>query len=197
MTPKRVALTGGIATGKSYVLSRLAAAGIPTLDADVLAREAVAPGSEGLAAVVRRFGTGVLNNNGGLDRGALASIVFNDTTARHDLEAIVHPSVRAATDAWLDGLDDRHRFAVVAIPLLYETGRERDFDAVVVTTCPPDVQLQRLISRDGLSEDEARRRIAAQWPIADKVRRADHVIDTGGTFDETDRQIDTLIGGIF
>jgi len=194
MPVKRVALTGGIATGKSYVLSRFAAAGIPTLDADVLARDAVAPGSEGLAAVVRRFGTGILNNSGGLDRGALASIVFNDATARHDLEAIVHPSVRAATDAWFAGLDPaQHRFAVVAIPLLFETGRERDFDVILATLCTTDTQLQRLMSRDGMSEDDARRRLAAQLPASEKAARAEHAIDTGGTFDETDRQIATLI----
>ena len=100
----RAALTGGIATGKSYVRSRLAAHGIPTLDADVLARDAVAPGTSGLAAVAERFGTDVLLTDGSLDRRALGLVVFGDTQARADLEAIVHPRVREATSTWLDRL---------------------------------------------------------------------------------------------
>ena len=194
MSLKRVALTGGIATGKSYVLARLAAAGIPTLDADTLAREAVAPGTDGLAAVVGRFGPEVLDGTGALNRAALAQLVFSDEAARRDLEGIIHPRVRAATDAWLVGLEsDKHAVAVVAIPLLFETGREADFDAVVVTSCTPETQLRRLMARDHLSEDDARRRIAAQLPLAEKVRRADYVINTDTTFEATERAVVSLI----
>ncbi len=192
---RRVALTGGIATGKSYVRRRLEAAGVPTIDADVLAREAVAPGSPALAAIVERFGKDVLDRDGALDRPALGRLVFANPARRRDLEAIVHPVVRAATDAWFERLHETGTapFAVADIPLLYETGRDADFERVVVTTCPEAMQIARIAARDGLSEAGARARIAAQWPLAEKVRRADYVVDTGGLFEETDRQVDAVI----
>jgi dephospho-CoA kinase len=192
-------LTGGIATGKSDVRSRFEALGVPTIDSDVLAREAIAPGTAGLAAVVSRFGPDVLNDRGALDRQKVARIVFGDPDARRALEAIVHPHVRRATEAWFDSLDPaRHRFAIADIPLLYEVGRDRDFDAAIVVACAPETQLRRVMER-GLSEAEARQRIAAQLPIEEKVRRADYVVWTDGTFEETDRQVrsvfDALVGG--
>jgi dephospho-CoA kinase len=187
---RRIALTGGIATGKSHVLATLAGLGVPTVDSDTLARAAVAIGTPGLAAVVARFGRRVLDSTGALDRRALADIVFADADARRDLEAIVHPEVRLAIDAWFAALDPaRHPFGVAAIPLLYEAGRERDFDAVIVTLCEPDAQLRRLMDRDGLTESEARRRIDAQLPAAEKARRGDYVITTDGTAGETDAQV--------
>ena len=187
---QRVALTGGIATGKSHVRAQLEALGVPTIDADVLAREAVAPGSAGLAAVTARFGPEVLDETGALDRRKLADIVFPDPAARADLERIVHPIVRRRMDDWLESLDGGgHPFAVADIPLLYETGRERDFDAVIVTACSPETQVRRVMARDGLSESDARQRVAAQLPIDEKVRRADFVIHTEGTVAETDRQV--------
>ena len=183
----RAALTGGIATGKSYVRSRLAAHGIPTLDADVLARDAVAPGTSGLAAVAERFGADVLLPDGSLDRRALGVVVFGDTQARADLEAIVHPRVREATGTWLDRLAAAgESLAVVDIPLLYETGRDRDFDRVIVTSCPRSQQVARVVERDGLTAAQAEARIDAQLPTDDKVQRADFVIDTGGTFGDTE-----------
>lgn len=186
MRTGRVALTGGIATGKSTVRAAFERLGVPTSDADLLAREAVAPGTKGLDAVVRRFGRGVLDRAGALDRKALGRIVFGDPEARKALEAIVHPIVQAATDAWFTRLDPATPFAVSDIPLLYEIGRDVDFDAVVVVACPPDIQLARLRARDGLSEAEARHRIAAQLPIEEKVRRADYVISTAGSPAETE-----------
>ena len=187
---RRVALTGGIATGKSYVRARFEALGVPTIDADTLAREAVAVGTPGLAAVVQRFGHDVLAPSGALDRHKLASIVFMDPAARRDLEGIVHPAVRRATDAWFDGLDHaRYAFALADIPLLYEVGRDADFDAVVVTAVDPETQVRRVVERDGASEAEARQRLAAQLPIEEKVRRADYVIRTDGSFTETDEQV--------
>jgi dephospho-CoA kinase len=191
---RRIALTGGIATGKSHVLATLAAAGIPTIDADTLAREAVAPGSPALAAVVARFGAGLVDATGALDRKALAAIVFADPMARRDLEAIIHPPVREATERWFTGLDpSQHPLAVVAIPLLYEAHRERDFDAVIATLCAPETQLQRLMMRDGLSDAESRARLAAQLPAAEKAARADYVIRTDGTAAETDEQVRALV----
>lgn len=183
-------MTGGIATGKSYVRERFAVLGVPTIDADVLARDAVAPGSAALAAVVRRFGAGVLDADGTLDRQKLAKIVFADPEARRALEAIIHPEVRRATEAWFSSLDaSRHPFAIADIPLLYEVGRDRDFDVAVVVACAPETQVRRVMERDGVSEAEARQRLAAQMPIDEKERRADYVIRTDGTFEETDRQV--------
>ncbi len=191
----RVALTGGIATGKSHVLRHLASRGVPTIDADVLAREVVQPKSPALAAVVRRFGADVLEADGTLNRRALGERVFADATARRDLEAIIHPAVYDAIRAWLAGVeaDGQHRVAVADIPLLYETGHAADFDRVIVTRCDPAQQLVRLLARDGLSEAEARQRLAAQWPIEEKAARADYVIDTTGTFDETNLQVDRIL----
>jgi dephospho-CoA kinase len=186
---RRVALTGGIATGKSYCLGRFATLGAATIDADVLARDAVAPGTDGLAAVVERFGPGVLRPDGTLDRPALGRLVFEDSAARGDLEAIVHPRVYRAIRAWVANLPAATRIAMADIPLLFETGHVHDFDTVVVCACRPEEQLRRLMARDGLSDAEARARLAAQWPIEEKVRRANHVIRTDGTFAETDAQI--------
>lgn len=194
---RRIALTGGIATGKSYVRARFEVLGVPTIDSDVLAREAVAPGTPGLAAVVDRFGRDVLDDRGALDRQKLAGIVFADPEARKTLEAIVHPEVRRAMEQWFASRDpSRHRFAMADIPLLYEVGREGDFDAVIVAACTPETQLRRVMKRDGLPEPEARQRIAAQLPIDEKVRRADHVIRTDGSFEETDRRIRTVFSAL-
>jgi dephospho-CoA kinase len=190
----RVALTGGIATGKSHVRARFESIGIPTVDADLLARDAVAKGSAGLAAVVRRFGSDVCEADGTLDRRKVGAIVFHDPDARRDLEKIVHPYVREMTERWFASLDpERAPFAVADIPLLFESQREGDFDAVIVTACEPETQLRRLMARDGLGEAEARQRIAAQWPLEKKIANADYVIRTDGTFDETNRQVDAVV----
>jgi dephospho-CoA kinase len=192
---KRVALTGGIATGKSVVRGELERLGVPTVDADLVARDVVAPGTPALAAIVARFGSAVLDERRELDRRRLGSIVFADVGARQDLERIVHPAVGAAIEAWLDSEDrgKKHNVAVAVIPLLYETGRERDFDVVVTTACADDEQLRRVMSRDGLSELHARQRIAAQLSTEEKVRRADHAIWTDGSYDETRRQVVELL----
>lgn len=194
----RVGLTGGIATGKSYVTQRLHAAGVPTIDADRLAREAVAPGTPGLRAVVARFGREVLTEAGALDRAKLAALVFTDATARADLEAIIHPEVRRRIATWQQQLGSLgHRGPIVAdIPLLFETGRTADFDVTVVVACDPATQRARLITRDGLSAEDADRRIAAQWPIAQKVAAADYVVRTDGTFADTDAQVDALVDAL-
>ena len=184
-----VALTGGIATGKSYCLKRFGELGVPTIDADRLARLAVAPGSTGLAAVVERFGAALLREDGTLDRGALARIVFTDGAARADLEAIVHPDVYRRIREWLGQLPFSTPIAIADIPLLFETGHEHDFDRVIVVACSPGEQLRRLVERDGLTEEDARARLAAQWPIDEKVNRADYAIRTEGSFAETDAEI--------
>jgi dephospho-CoA kinase len=187
---RRIALTGGIATGKSHVRAQFEALGVPTIDADVLARRAVARGTPGLAAVTARFGPRILDASGALDRPKLAAVVFADAQARRDLEQIVHPFVRTTIDEWFASLDPSHvAFAIADIPLLYETGRHRDFEAVIVAACEPATQLERLMARDGLSRDDAERRIAAQMPIGEKVQRADYVVTTDGTFEETKQKV--------
>lgn len=191
---QRVALTGGIATGKTHVRSRFEALGVPTIDADTLAREAVAPGTPGLSEVVRRFGPDICDAAGALDRKKLGAIVFSDAHARQALEGIIHPFVREMTDKWFASLDpSRYPFAIADIPLLFEGRREHDFDKVIVVACDPATQLRRLMARDGISQDDARLRIAAQLPIDEKIAKADYVIRTDGTFDETDRQIEQVL----
>ena len=186
------ALTGGIATGKSYCLKRFGALGIPTIDADHLARLAVAPGSSGLHAVAQRFGAHLVRADGMLDRAALARIVFSDRAARADLEAIVHPEVYRRIREWFAQLPFGTAVAIADIPLLFETGHEHDFDAVVVAACTPEEQLRRLVSRDGLPEADARARLEAQWPIDEKVRRAHYVVRTDGDFAQTDQEIERV-----
>ena len=185
----RVGLTGGIATGKSYCLSRFAALGVPVIDADLLARDAVAPGSPGLALVRARFGPSVMLADGSLDRAALGAIVFNDPAARGDLESIVHPEVYRRISEWFANQPAGTRMAIADIPLLFETGHEHDFDAIVVCACDPAEQLRRLIERDGLSKGAAEARLAAQWPIGEKVARGDYVIRTDGAFESTEAQV--------
>jgi dephospho-CoA kinase len=191
---KRIALTGGIATGKSHVAAKLREAGVPVVDAEVRAREAVAPGTPGLAAVQRRFGAEVIKADGALDRPRLAEIVFRDEQARRDLEAIVHPAVRARTELFFAALPPGVPFAVADIPLLYETGRHRDFDVVIVAVCSEALQIERVMKRDGATREQAEARVRAQIPIQEKARRGHFVIRTDGTFAETDQQIADVLG---
>lgn len=190
---RRIALTGGIATGKSYVAGKIKDAGVPMVDADVLSREVVAPGTPGLAAVRRRFGPDAVRRDGTMDRVRIAQIVFKDKRARLDLEAIIHPAVQKAIDEFFATLPKRTPFAVADIPLLFETGRENQFNAVVVVACPRDLQLTRLMERNKLSKEDAERRLNSQLPIDQKVKKATHVIRTEGTFEETDAQVADLI----
>ena len=185
----RVGLTGGIATGKSFCLGRFARLGVPVIDADVISRDVVAPGSSGLARIREHFGPAVITTDGSLDRAAMAAIVFSNRAARADLEAIIHPEVYRRINDWFANQPAGTPFAIADIPLLFETGHEHDFDAVIVCACEPFEQLRRLIERDGLTEQAARARLAAQWPIAEKIARADYVIHTDGTYDATDAQV--------
>ena len=187
---KRIALTGGIATGKSVVSAEFERLGVPTVDADVIAREAVAPGTPALAAILARFGAEILDEQQVLDRRKLGAIVFADEASRRDLERIVHPAVQAAINTWLVAAErDGHRLAIAVIPLLYETGRERDFDLVITTACAGDEQLRRVMARDGLTELQARQRIAAQLSTEEKVRRANYAIWTDGAIESTKKQV--------
>lgn len=183
----RIGLTGGIASGKSTVASELARLGAHVIDADVLAREVVAPGTEGFAAVVDRFGPTVLRPDGSLDRARLGRIVFSDAAARRDLEAIVHPAVRQRAAA-IEAALSPDAIVVHVIPLLIETGQADDFDAVVVVDVPEAVQIDRLVTRDGLTPEAASARLAAQTSRENRLQAADYVLDNGA--DITD-----LLGG--
>ena len=193
MPIRKIALTGGIATGKSYVANRLREAGVPVVDADVLSRDVVGPGTPGLTAVRQRFGPDAVRRDGTMDRVRIGQIVFKDKRARQDLEAIIHPAVQKAIDQFFSSLPKRTPFAVADIPLLFETGRESQFAAIIVVACPREMQLQRLTERNRLSPEDARRRLAAQLPIDQKVKNATYVIKTDGTFEETDAQVTALI----
>ena len=189
----KVALTGGIASGKSYVLNQFRRRGVPCLDADALAHGVTASGTEATSAIAARFGGDVLDADGAVDRAKLGPIVFADPAARRDLESIVHPAVYRAITAGIRAFDilGKDPFVIVDIPLLYETGADNDFDRVIVTACLPATQLARLTER-GLSEGEARQRMAAQWPTDEKASRADFVVTTDGTFEETNAQVEAI-----
>jgi len=185
----RVAITGGIGTGKSVVLSELAACGAPVINADSLVHEELRAGTPAASAVRARFGETVIAATGDVDRARLGAIVFQDERARQDLEAILHPAVYRAIEAWMRARERGGAIVAVAeIPLLFETGHERDFDCVVVTACDGEEQVRRAAGRPGVTEADIRRRIAAQWPLAEKIRRADIVVRTDRTIEETRRQ---------
>ena len=186
-----VGLTGGIGSGKSLVAELLAAHGATIIDADVLAREAVAPGTPGLAAVRERFGAGVLRPDGSLDRAALGRIVFGDPIARRDLEAIIHPAVRARAAA-LAAAAPEGAVVVQVIPLLVETGQQGHFDQVVVVDVEPEVQLSRIVRRDGLSEAEARARLRAQASREARLAAAHVVLRNNGNRDDLAAAVDRL-----
>jgi len=189
----RVALTGGIATGKSYVSHRLRDAGVPVVDADRLAHDAVRPGTPALDAVRERFGALAITATGEMDRRHVADAVFRDPDARRDLEAIIHPVVRYGIETFFEAVGPDILFAVADIPLLYETGRDTDFEAVVVAACSPQLQIARVMARDRSTREDAERRMRAQWPIDRKVAMADYVIRTDGTFEETNDAVTSLI----
>ena len=187
----RIGLTGGIASGKSTVARKLKQLGAVTIDADVLARDVVALGTEGLKAVVARFGDSVLAADGSLDRSALARVIFADPQARADLNAIIHPLVRERA-AELEAAAPAGAVVVHVIPLLVETGQQDRFDAVVVVDTTVEEQLRRLTRRDGLTQTEAEQRVAAQASREERLGAATHVIDSSGPVRETMRQVDEL-----
>ena len=187
----RVGLTGGIASGKTTVSDALGRHGAVVIDADVLAREVVEPGTQGLAAVVDRFGADVLTADGRLNREALGLLVFSDVQARRDLERIVHPAVRARA-AEIESTAAADAVVVHVIPLLVETGQHEDFDVLVVVDTDPRRQLDRLRRRNGLDQAEAQARLDAQVARQDRLGVADVVLDNDGTADDLLRQVDRL-----
>jgi dephospho-CoA kinase len=191
---KLVGLTGGIASGKSTVARRLEQRGAVHIDADLLAREVVEPGTSALAAIEERFGSAVIASDGRLDRAALGSIVFADAAALSDLNGIVHPAVRQRTGELIAEAEQRDGDAIVVynVPLLVEAQVPHPFDLVVVTRAPHDVRIDRLVRLRGSSEQDARRRVDAQASDAERLARADVVIDTAGSIEDTMKQADVL-----
>jgi dephospho-CoA kinase len=187
-------LTGGIGSGKSRASALLRERGVPVVDADELAREAVAVGSPGLADIVAEFGPAVLAADGSLDRKRLAALVFSDEAARKRLNALTHPRVRQLS---------AERFATLAsqgvllagydVPLLFEVGLDATLRPVVLVAASEPTQLARIMARDGLSEAEARARIDAQLPLSEKRARADHVLENDGSVAELAAQVDALL----
>jgi dephospho-CoA kinase len=187
-----VGLTGGIGSGKSTVARLLEKRGAVVFDADLLAREAVEPGTPGHAAVIERFGADVLAPGGELDREALASIVFADPSARRDLEEIVHPEVRRLFAEGSEAYRDTDRVVVFSAPLLVETGMHTAFETLVVVSATVATQIERLMRQRGMSESSIRARIEAQAPLEDKAAVADFLVDNEGTLDELESQVDRL-----
>ena len=185
-----VGLTGGIGSGKSTVAALLAERGAVVVDADQLARHAVAVGTPGYQAVVDRFGPGVVAGDGSLDRAALAAVVFGDAAALADLNAIVHPPVRDAIAARVEALRGTDSIVVLEIPLLIESGRSYGASTVIVVDCPEDLAVRRAVEGRGLDEADVRRRMAAQVSRADRLAAADLVIDNSGTRAELEGQVD-------
>ena len=190
-------LTGGLASGKSTVAARLRARGLPVIDADALAREVVAPGSEGLAEVVRALGPEVLLPDGGLDRARVAELIFGDPDRRRRLNAIVHPRIGALTAERAAELAARGEdLACYEAALLVENGLADAFRPLVVVAAPEAVQVARAMARDRATEAQVRARLAAQRPLADKIAVADYVIDNSGAPEDTQQQTDEVLDAI-
>jgi dephospho-CoA kinase len=187
-----VGLTGGIGSGKSTVARMLEERGAVVFDADLLAREAVEPGTQGHTAVIERFGADVLAPGGELDREALASIVFADPSARRDLEQIVHPEVRRLFAEGSEAYRDTDRIVVFSAPLLVESGMHTAFEILVVVSATVATQFERLLRQRGMSEPAIRARIDAQAPLEDKAAVADFLVDNEGTLAELESQVERL-----
>jgi dephospho-CoA kinase len=192
-----VGLTGGIGVGKSTVASMFAARGAAVVDADRISRKLQEPGEPCHDAIVAAFGRAVLDPAGRIDRKRLGEMVFADPARRTALEAIMHPAIWAACEAEIRAAAAAGRaVCVVEAALILEMGQRSRFHRIVVVTAPTDLQVERLAQARGLTEAEARQRLTAQWPNADKARQADHVIDNGGNLAVTDRQVETVYSAL-
>jgi dephospho-CoA kinase len=189
--PLRIGLTGGIASGKSTVTQRFAELGVPVIDADVASRNVVEPGKPGLALVVQRFGVGVLDERGRLDRRSLRNLIFKDSSLRQALDAILHPLIRAEMER--EAATAKGPYVVMAIPLLVEGARAgKRVDRVLVVDADETLQIQRLQARDGSSAEEARAILASQASRAARLSQADDVISNTGTVAELRQAVDRL-----
>ena len=190
-------LTGGIGSGKSAVAQRLRARGVPVVNADELARVAVARGSVGLERIADYFGPGILTEEGELDRAQLGQIVFSDPEARRMLDSLVHPIVRQlAAERFREIAERGEPLACYEVPLLYEGGLDRTYHPVLVVSAPLALREQRIAQRDGFDAGQIAARIAAQMPLEEKVRRADYVIDNAGTVEELAESTDRALAAL-
>lgn len=187
----KVGLTGSIAVGKSFVLGVLAGLGCHVIDADEIARQVVKPGTAGLKSICEAFGKTVLNDDGTLNRSKLGAIVFADEAKRAKLNSLLHPLIIAAQDEQIREFEQQDSGGIVIIDaaLMIESGGYRRLDKLIVVHCRPEIQLQRLMSRDGLSVEAAEQRINSQMPQEEKKKYADFLIDTSGDFDSTRGQV--------
>jgi len=189
----KVGLTGGIACGKTVVRRRIEERGIPTLDADAVVHRLLQSGTDVTREIAEIFGDAVIAPDGSVDRKALAAIVFNDEQARRNLNAVVHPAVWREIERFFEQREKASDpVAVVDAALMIETGSFRRYDRVVVVHCLRELQLERLMARDGLSREDALRRIRSQMPIEEKRPFADFLVDTSGSIEETLKQADEL-----
>jgi len=190
----KIGLTGGIATGKSYVLSLLRGFGCEVMDADIVGHQVIEPGKPAFAEIIDRFGADVLDSSGNIDRARLGAIVFSDRNQLAKLNSIVHPRVFAAQDRWFAEVEARDPDAIIVVDaaLMIETLSYRRYDKLIVVHCREDIQLQRLMARNKLSHEEAVSRISAQMASAEKLKYADYAIDTSNGFEATRQQVDSL-----
>lgn len=189
-----IGLTGGIASGKSTISSILKAVGWPVIDADLIARQIVMPGSKGLEQIVNRFGSQMLNSDGTLDRKKLGKMVFDDPKKLSDLDKIEHPLIQEAINSQLDEFKKQHLPVVVLdVPLLFETGMDEECDLTVLAVVDQATQLKRLMKRDQISKMDAVKKISSQMSLKEKMQRADVIIDNNGTLEQTRSQVAELV----
>lgn len=189
-----IGLTGGIATGKSLISSNLIKKGYTLIDGDVIARQVVEPGQPAFIEIEKTFGSSVIKD-GQLDRAAMAEVIFNDPEKRLTLNRIIHPQIyKVMRRKVLAALWRREKYVFLDLPLLYESGAMVKYlSKVIVVTCPKEEQLKRLMERNSFSEEEAKSRVASQWPLEEKCRRADFVIDNSGSIEDTLKQLDQVL----
>jgi dephospho-CoA kinase len=190
----KVGLTGGIATGKSYVIAVLRELGCEAIDADSIAHQVIEPGRPAYHDIVNHFGRAVLNEDGAINRAALGGIVFADQAQREKLNSIVHPRVYEAQAEWLAEIArrDPDAIAVIDAALMIETGSYRRFDKLIVVYCEPELQLRRLVERNNLTREQAMARISAQMSSEEKLKYADYAINTSNGFEDTRRQVERV-----
>lgn len=190
---KQFGLTGNIGTGKSTVAWMFGELGVPVLDADEIAHEALAPHSHILKEIYQRYGNQILDKDGIADRTTIARIVFQDPDERKFLESLIHPFVRREIELRMAKLSrEEHAFAIAEIPLLYEAGWEKEFDAIIVVRCTEEQEIERCGEKFGMSREEVLLRLGAQYPLERKIATADVVIENDGPLTETEVQVKRL-----
>lgn len=189
-----VGLTGNIGAGKSHAAQVFAELGAHIIDADSIAHELMSPGTTSYEKIVRAFGEGILRPDRTIHRGVLGEIIFKDDERRALLNRLVHPDIHAEILRRIVELESKCRYGIVIVhaALLFESGHYKIYDRLIVITCDPSLQMARIVNRSGLTVEDAKRRLAAQMPIEEKLKLADYTIDTSGTFGETREQIEAI-----